>query len=901
MTASTAQIAAQLDAVLAREPHATAVAVRSATRQDWPGHIARRGRSFVVRWCESALALREALTEGEVDAGTQAGLLLMTPLSDHEVPDDVAARLARARVFQPRGWDIVRQMFDAQGTDARLGRYDWMPQQLIELSDQGLYPPVASGFLDLETAWREVLRRALGIDAARPDATALLKWSQQPDADLRLARLPAQARTDLSAWLSEGAGVAGELTMRCVDAGRTADALPLALACDVIFSKHGEGESALGRAAVRLERFVADHHVSVTDGRTWAEQAARLLERESSSDVRGALERADALLRDLRIAEFADLSDQLPHGLELRLQAFATAVVQLAEAPTPAHLALVEELANSALRHRLSGAQPLRAERVEMARRIGRWLVAAGAAPMSTDAMLTWQADQGAFVDWARFRLLGGDELPELSEAFARLRAEVTRRRNALSRSFAGALARSNREALPHDGRVVPVERVLDRVLAPLAGTHPVLFLVMDGLSVSIFRELFEQPEKFGWNELVPESIGRSLVGMAALPTTTEVSRTSLLSGRLALGAAAQEKSAFSTFPALLQHSAQAAPPRLFHKGELADDGNLAADVRAALSNRQQKVVGIVFNAVDDHLSGPDQLHQRWGLEDLRLLLPLLREARDARRVLVVTADHGHLLEDGTQVLAGGDHDRWRTASGPAVDGELALSGGRVLTTDGAHAAVCLFSESLRYTGRKNGYHGGVSLQEVAVPLSVFAPFAINVAGWRPAPPPQPEWWELPNVSPAAAVASAPVVRAPARKAAARQAALGGLFAPEELPVPPLAGAGTPAPDWVTALISSQIYASQRQLAARVALADDTMRKLLEALHDRGGKLTRSALAQRLGVPEMRLAGLLSAARRVLNVDQAAVLSVDEGAGSVALNRTLLVQQFRLTLAEGGR
>jgi hypothetical protein len=70
--------------------------------------------------------------------------------------------------------------------------------------------------------------------------------------------------------------------------------------------------------------------------------------------------------------------------------------------------------------------------------------------------------------------------------------------------------------------------------------------------------------------------------------------------------------------------------------------------VRAAIADPHQRVIGVVYNAVDDHLSGPDQLHQRWTLEDLRLLLPLLREAREARRVVVITADHGHLLEDGT-------------------------------------------------------------------------------------------------------------------------------------------------------------------------------------------------------------------------------------------------------------
>jgi hypothetical protein len=99
-------------------------------------------------------------------------------------------------------------------------------------------------------------------------------------------------------------------------------------------------------------------------------------------------------------------------------------------------------------------------------------------------------------------------------------------------------------------------------------------------------------------------------------------------------------------------------------------------------------------------------------------------------------------------------------------------------------------------------------------------------------------------------------------------------------------------------LLSSAIYASQRQLAARVALPDDKMRLLLTSLSERGGKLSARQLAQRLSLPEIRLGGLLSAVRRMLNVDQAPVLTVDEAAGTVELNVALLHQQFRVPARE---
>ena len=101
--------------------------------------------------------------------------------------------------------------------------------------------------------------------------------------------------------------------------------------------------------------------------------------------------------------------------------------------------------------------------------------------------------------------------------------------------------------------------------------------------------------------------------------------------------------------------------------------------------------------------------------------------------------------------------------------------------------------------------------------------------------------------------------------------------------------------DWISALLQSPVYVSQRSLAARVAPPDVQIRLLLTALAERGGKLSRAALAQRLALPEVRLGGLLSAVRRMLNVDQSPVLNVDESAGTIELNRVLLLQQFRVT------
>ena len=153
-----------------------------------------------------------------------------------------------------------------------------------------------------------------------------------------------------------------------------------------------------------------------------------------------------------------------------------------------------------------------------------------------------------------------------------------------------------------------------------------------------------------------------------------------------------------------------------------------------------------------------------------------------------------------------------------------------------------------------------------------------------------------PRVAPTQAI---PAPHSTARKAATPTPGQNQLFDTAVAPIPTTAP--IQADDWIDTLLQCQVYASQRSLAARVAPPDDQMRKLLSALAERGGKLSRAALAQRISVPEIRLTGMLSAARRVLNVDQATVLLVDETAGTVELNRILLLQQFRISLTGGAR
>ena len=82
-------------------------------------------------------------------------------------------------------------MFEAKEVDAR-PRAGWMPQVLIDAAPLGpttRWPPA----FDLGTAWRVVLPLPRA-ENERPDAQALLAWTQQPDAVARLEALPPRRR-----------------------------------------------------------------------------------------------------------------------------------------------------------------------------------------------------------------------------------------------------------------------------------------------------------------------------------------------------------------------------------------------------------------------------------------------------------------------------------------------------------------------------------------------------------------------------------------------------------------------------------------------------------------------------------------------------------------------------------
>ncbi len=878
------QIRALVQAIRRKIPEARAVGIQSPGF--WTGDRVRPdgADTYRIEQCDSSLAARIALLQ-EDPAVTV--LVLVTNLPEKELGDDVMVRLAGRRLYSISPWQIVKELFQAQTVDPRLRAHSWIADRLLDIAAKGHLVAAPGGFLDAEVVWPLLLNRLIGLAGERPDLSTLLCWSANSENVHRYCHLPEEVRGVVDEWLTAQVGPAATAILRSASTRELPDALPIGLVLGVVH--HPEANGRLDRAAGRMERFMGGTPASLGVVSSWHSAAAEIV-RLLDADPRHKgqlLDRADTLLREVQAEDFAYLSDVLPRGFEQRLAHLGSLLKQAVEEGSAAMLGLLEAR-QASRQHDQARREPRRLERVEMALRLVRWLSeTSDAVPQSLGEAAQDYLTQGSFVDWARSILRAGDPVRELSEGFARLLKKATARREKQNRSFAELLKDQAAAAGPPAG-VMPLERALDEVVAPLAAKAPVLVILLDGMSPAVSRELLADLARIDWAQLGPG--GQPLQpGLAVMPCVTEVSRTSLFSGRLCRGTAPDEVKGFAGHVGLRAHCRGNSPPLLFHKVALqeAADASLAANVREAIASTQKRVVGVVINAVDDHLLKGGQLDFRWTRDDIKVLPSLLFEARLARRVVVILSDHGHLLDYQTEARPGDGGERWRPDDGHPIEGELAVQGPRVLLED-SHRIIAPWTEGVRYGMKKNGYHGGLTPQEMLIPITVLAAGDVRLAGWNEIPDPTPNWWELtPSVT--APLAPMPSVKTTQRK---KPETLWDTVEAE----PTVVALEEPAlpPDWLAALMASPLFADQKKLGGRAVPSDELFTKLLTTLESAGGTLTAIALARKLGLPGFRLQGLLAVAQKVLNIDGFAVLSRESQSDTVSLDRRLLLRQFDL-------
>lgn len=890
------QIRAEVAALSRRKPIQRPLGIRTSAR--WLGEPVQVDgeTAFVVSQCDSPLALRLALKAPPPPGKAGALRIVVTNLDDAAISPDIFARLHKQRLFTIDRWSLVQQQFAAESIDPRLVRHDWLADAVVEHLGGKRTVAAKSGFLDADTLWRELLAATIGLTADVPDLPALLKWSLDAAHVRRFRELPQALRKGTEEWLRGRAGDAAEFVFAVAEKTERPDAVPLALAAGVLADKRSRGPAA--RSLGKLEgMWFGGRQVCVDDLVRVAGEAATLV-RTSMADPaeqRRITARAEELLRDVDGTSFAHSSPILPLGYSQRLAAFASVVGAFAAGTDP-DVDAVEQAATQVRIHDQSHQNRAEAERLEMAMRLVRFLAARrqNRAPAESLADAAHRyLTEGSFVDWARAATGRVAASRELSEAIRVVQTAAAREQEAFAREFATLLAASVGSGAYSDG-VLLIEQVLDAVVAPLVKAMPVLLVVLDGMSAAVCRELVDglTRERREWVEIVEEGRSCCRPVLATIPSETKYSRASLLAGRLATDAP-DERAAFAAHRGLLEATSGGKGPVLHTKADLSTD-TLSAVVREEIASAKRRVVGVIVNAVDDHLAKADQIDVRWTLDTIPVLGALLHEAAAAGRAVILTSDHGHVLETGTTArvnAAGEGGERWRPAGGaaPAAD-EIALRGSRVMVPGGA--LVTSWSESFRsIAATKRGYHGGINPQEMIVPTSVLVPSgAPEPPGWKPAPEPTPLWWDR-DGRPALArtkLASAPVAEEPKKPQ-------GMLFDIHRDEKKPAAAPPALAPDWIGAIFTTDVFATQKRLVPRGYPGDEVLVRLLGSLDARGGKLTSPALARALEYATIRLPGLLATAQRIFNVDGYPVLSIDTQSDTIQLDKETLLVQFGLS------
>ncbi len=845
-----------------------------------------------IVYADNVFRIREVLLETE---NNNSRVVLLTSLRQGDLGNDVVGRLAKSRLFPIDHVASLCGLFKAKELDRTICE-PAISQALLEHSPRDGYPPVSAGVLDADTVWRAVSRNVFEMGDREPDRVGLLLWATSGVGPQRFMDAPDELRASLQNRLIDRLGEFAASILRFVDGGAGTDALALAIACQVIFGK--EGDAVVSDAAVRLEQFHDRKPVHAEVGRDLGEVAAQAVAEldknpESHAFVQDNLERADALLKDFRCEEFASRNTVSLESYVQRLSLFATEIKAALAKPGAEALANCEKQQRAIAAHRF-GKQAHCAEQVaraEMAVRLIRWLQKPIPATTSFAEQAELYIRDVSFVDMARESVCRGEHDPEIAEVYGNLSDHVAKTLRDFSRRFADGLADWTRSGAPASG-LIGVENVLSEQLAPVAKLNPVLMIVMDGLSWAVCHELLEDIRQAHWYEAsLGEDSNISSSVIATIPSETKYSRTSLLSGELITGDASTEKRHFVAHARLLDVSSSSRPPMLFHKNEISTGsrGGVSKDLQTAIMAEDQRIVGVVINAVDDRLANAQQIRDEWTVDRINPLGGLLRFARDSGRVVVLASDHGHVWHQAdAEFDRGKDGSRWRRRDSECEDGERVISGSRVLAENDGNGIIVPWTETLHYRRKRHGYHGGATPQEMLCPFTLLVHRSSTVSGVSECSYAKPEWW---SPSPDEIVDGEIVVKVKRTpKTIVDESGQQRLF----VEVVESAESELAEVVWITQLLGSDAYQTKKKLVRRHVPDDSLVRKCLTVLDENGGLMTPAAFSKAASLPAARLDGLVSKLKRMLNVDGYELIDLDRNENKVELHIEKLKRQFDL-------
>jgi hypothetical protein len=876
--------------------------------------------------CATVLAVLDALAADRPDG---QHLVVLTPCDTREVGDSVLAQAMQPEIKPVDRWDLVKDAFGAPRLDPVLTKKDngWVAEALLDAQPAGGWRHLSGTVLSRATALNRLAATRLGIEDADDspvDAAALLQWTTDRAAVETFLRLREAEQAGLISWLAETTGGVADAVFAMASAGKIADAVPFGLVAAALYGPPvhaqaartepaGDPDEAVVARVRAEERYLGGKAPDPDALRAFGEASESLVTRWEDNDYAdrapGLRERAEVILTELAGIEdgkqaLASRSPVLEAGLDARFTALADALTAALPTLEPTALTAAEYALAAVRAHGRKRDRDGEIRAAADAVRLTRWLAtpeppSATLAEAATRMLHSWAWADRALASIAR---ADTNRVSRLARVYATLWDQARSRRAQLDADFARRLAAWTEASSASDDLLL-VENLLDRIARPVAEQRLPVIVVLDGMTAAAGTALVgELTGRGGWLEAGRPEDGREPV-LATVPSVTAVSRSSLLTGTLRTGGQAEESVGFAGFWGRRKSV-------LFHKADLAPEPGrpLAGQVREQIA-RADTVVGIVLNTIDDALDKGKPGPARWTVNEVTYLGQVLDEARRAGRPVILTADHGHVLDrvQGPYGGAGQPHpanaaqsDAARYRFGVPGTGEIAVRGPRVLipgyakgeTKASGGEVVAAVDEAIHYTPRHAGYHGGASPAEVVVPVITLLPSdALLPPGWYvyDAVGHAPAWWDTTALAtPQTASDSAKPPR-PRRKAAAAPAAPGGdtLF-----DVTDVERAGTGSSNTLGGdVVASSRMASQRQAIPR-APAETDITALIDALAQAGGRLTIAEAAAVAGQPAVRMSRYLAQVARLLNVDSYAVLSHSEADRLVELNVPLLRQQF---------
>jgi hypothetical protein len=839
-----------------------------------------------VRACGTVLAVLDAVSQPRPP---QAYLVVLTPCNGRELGHSLLARALGGEVRTVHRWDLVADAFGARKLDPRLtGReFRWLADALLDAQPGGGWRPITGPVLQFETALQRLaaLRLGRGGEDERLDAAALLDWCRDETRLARFLTLRQEEQDGLAGWLERSVGPVAAIVFRLLRAGQVTEAIPFGLAAAELWAKDIKHQAILAARIRAEERFLDRQAPSEASLAAFGEAAESLTLRWSENghaeDAQAMCDRAEQILSELGAGDLPGDSKILDAGLDARITALGDQIAVTLPSPRPDDLAAAENAVRRLLEHRRSGNRAAEIAAGVAALRLARWLATDDVTPVTMADAAFCHVRCWAWVDRTLALIWSADttRTPPVRSVYAALYEAVRKRRAVLDRAFAQRLASWSAVAGPTDDLLL-AENLLERIARPLAERRAPLVVVVDGMSAAVACELAEEiTASRAWTEVGRHNGGRE-GALAVLPSVTAFSRTSLLCGQLRSGSQHQERAGFAAYW-------QGRKAVLFHKAGLVAGAGavLSQDVRTAISE-SAAVVGVVLNTIDDALrDGREGSAPSWRLRDVTYLLELLSAAAGAGRPVILTSDHGHVVDhaDGIHPVIS---ESARHRPGQPGDGEVLISGPRVLSPGGI--VVLPWDERIRYAPRKAGYHGGASLAEMIIPVLVFVPSGSPCPkGWTSYDNPslhEPTWWNagiaLASQPPREPASTRPLsTRKTARKAPRQDDAL---FSADEIP-----GQGTLGEQ----VVGSGAYQAQRGFV-RKAPDDASVAAIIDGLAAAGGKLPVAEVAALAGQPPFRMAGFLTQLGRLLNVDGYPVIGDSDGGRTVDLNVRLLTEQF---------